>query len=216
MGATWKTKSMFDLDFKDNFCSILNSNGIETFTFDIPETSHQNVVDICNDVIKENNITNIMGYSYGCLPAIDLSLELGIDNLILLDPFTPVKLNKTESNNRFYYNKSDIKTTLDLYTSIPENIKDIHLNTLPMMFDVSNFPNEYSKNNFEYYSSWKTHTSLKCKTLVAFTKSSNPEIHKQFSTLNCKFYDASHWILLEEGRKPLAVDVKNMLKIPCL
>jgi hypothetical protein len=216
MGGTWRTKSMFDLDFEDNFCSILNSYGIETFTFDIPETSHQHVLEICTKLVTEHNIKNVMGYSYGCLPAIDLSLQNQLDNLILLDPFSGIKIPKKEVEGRLYYKSSDVKEIIDSYTNVPADVKQLYLNSLGDEFDVSSFPKEYSKEHHNYYSDWRTHRKIKCKNLVAFTKSSKPEIHTKFSTLKCKFYDSSHWILLEEGRKPLAEDVKNMLKIPLL
>lgn len=218
MGGTWMTKSMFDLDFpeqENSFCQLLNELGIETFTFDITQKTHSDVVEYCKHIMVTHNITNVMGYSYGCLPAIDLSNITS--NLILLDPFSGIKIQKEERDGRLYYKSSDVKDIIDKHTYIQDNVKLKYLESLGNDFDVSNFPKAYSKQNFDYYTDWKIHRKLRnSNPLVIFTESSKPEIHKKFSTLKTKFFANSHWILLEEGRKPLSLEVAKHLKIPLL
>lgn len=213
MGGTWKTKSMFDLDFnEDSFCKLLNDSGIETFTFDIPETNHNDVVSICQDLINANNIKNIMGYSYGCLPAIDLSLCNNLNSLVLLDPFSGLKINKQEHDDRLYYKSSDVYDVVTNNCYLSQSALKSYIDSLGESFSVSNFPKKFSSTNFDKYTDWRLHRSIRCNKFVAFTESSKQEMHVKFSTIPRKFYKSSHWILIEEGRKSLCEDVCAVLK----
>lgn len=213
MGGTWKTKSMFDLDFdEDSFCDLLNSSGIETITFDIPETNHNDVITICEELIKTYNIKNVMGYSYGCLPAIDISLSHKINSLILLDPFSGIPINKIETEDTLLYETKDVYDVVKANTYMSDSAMNSYIKSLGDSFSVSRFPKKFSKTHFDYYTDWRLHRKIKCSTLVAFTESSKPEMHNRFSTLKSKFYNNSHWILLEDGRKRLCEDVCAVLK----
>jgi hypothetical protein len=213
MGATWKTKSMFDLDFEEeSFCDLLNASGIETFSFDIPETNHSDVVSICQELITTHNIQNVMGYSYGCLPAMDIALSNEIKNLIMLDPFSGVPIKCEENDSKLHYKTEDVYSTIKEHSYMSELVSLAYIKTLGQSFDVCKFPKQYSKDNFDKYTNWNLHRKLKCNTLVAFTESSKKELRLKFSTLQQRFYPYSHWILLESGRKRLCEDLSAVLK----
>jgi len=110
MGATWKHKTMFASSFvENNFQNLLNSAGVETYSvdYDINDTFPE-VVDQCKNIKADY----IMGYSFGCFPAI-ACLNGNTKGLILLDADSIVDHNQTkyiediDTANRFF--EEDIK-----------------------------------------------------------------------------------------------------------
>lgn len=91
MGGTWKYKTMFGSAFtENNFESILNSYGIETYAIDYEKgDTFTEVVTACRN-IKTNYI---MGYSLGCMPAL-ACVHKDTKGLILLDPQSVVDHNQ--------------------------------------------------------------------------------------------------------------------------
>jgi pimeloyl-ACP methyl ester carboxylesterase len=101
-GATWKIASMFDLKSdEDSFCDLLLADNIEVFSFDVPDTDHSSVVNWVYQLVEEHNINYIMGYSYGCISAIECALTHQLDGIILLDPFSGVPTPSVEIKNTF-------------------------------------------------------------------------------------------------------------------
>lgn len=215
MGGTWRTKSMFDLDFphkEKSFCQLLNESGIETFTFDIDHSSHQEVVTQCKELILNHKIKNIMGYSYGCLPAIDLSDIVG--SIILLDPFSGVNIPHTIMEDSIFYSKADIIKIVESESNIDDNVKQLYYNSLEECVVRSFIFKKHVQNSYEEYTSPNKLKTIKCKTFIAFTNSSNQIMRNKHSIFkDVKYYkDASHWILIENSRVDLCRDIVERIK----
>ena len=214
MGATWKTKSMFDLDSdQESFCQILNNNGIETFAFDIPETSHDDVLNITFELIETHNIKNVMGYSYGCITAFDAAFRYKLDNVILLDPFSGTQIKNEEFDTHYEYNTSDVKTTIDEVCSIPESVKECYLSSLGgSKFNSPKYPKLKSRESYNTYTSRDAFDTLQGRLTVNFTDCVKQEVYEKYSMLNPTMYNSSHWILLESGRQELAKNVLTLIR----
>ena len=114
MGATWHTKCMFDLDTtQDSFADILHNYGIETYAADIfgsgPGQKPEYIgdlycknLDYLSTIIKQFDITNIMGYSSGCAMVRDLASQFKFDSIVMLDPGVRLVMSKQLVNNDKY------------------------------------------------------------------------------------------------------------------
>lgn len=214
MGATWKTKSMFDLDCReDSFCKILNKNNIETFAFDIPDTCHEDVLQATYDIVEKYNIRNVMGYSYGCIAAFEAGIKYKLDNVILLDPFSGTQIKNKEFDTYYTYNVLDVKETVDAFSNMSEGVKENYLNSLgSFIFNSPKYPKIFSKSSYDFYTNKSVLSLSQSKITVAFTNCVKEEVYSKYEFLSPRMYDSSHWILLEEGRMQLANDVLSLIR----
>lgn len=85
MGQTWKYKTMFDLDMKeDSIGDILYDAGIEVISVDYDfYDEHSTVYSRAKELVLEHAPDFVMGYCYGSFPAAHC---VGNAKLILLDP----------------------------------------------------------------------------------------------------------------------------------
>jgi hypothetical protein len=135
MGATWKYETMFGSSFiEDNFESLLNSHGIETYSidYDAGET-FVDVVNGCRDI----NVDFIMGYSLGCFLAM-ACLHQKHKGMILLDPQSiidhnqPKYIEDIDTANKFFNtdiaNKNHaVSNTIDFSLIKPARNKTLFL-----------------------------------------------------------------------------------------
>jgi hypothetical protein len=219
MGATWHNQCMFDLDIENNFSTILNNYGIETYSFNIvgsgpqPKTEfigdkHEDNVRIAEELIKQYDIDFIMGYSYGCKVVADVIKNVNLKAAILLDPLVKIEI-KTESidnDDKIQLSKDNILQSIIQYqATINDSILKKHLQELCAGDTIvtASYPRLARK------------TTMLSSTLpkqIFFTKNSNLEHRSKFLEHVVKFYpNASHWILLEEYRKDLAADINNFI-----
>lgn len=214
-GATWKTKSMFDIDCEeDSFCDMLVENGIETFTFDIPFTNHDDVFNTAKYIIEENNVQNIMGYSYGCITALQYAQQNKIGRMILLDPFSPgTKVPKLELEDKMEFRRESIAELIQ-QTSMNDIMKRAYLQSLDEVFYAPKYPILMSQKVRSAYTNEFFLSSLKCdEVLVIFTANPSDQIKRAYRKFNMQIYpEASHWILLEDGRKDLCKTISTALK----
>lgn len=212
-GATWKYKSMFDIDIdEDSFCDILVANGIEVFSFDLSNTDYNDVLNKTKMLVKNFEIDYIMGYSFGCIAASECALELNLSGIILLDPFSPpAPIKNTEIDNQFKYQISDIKETLDTKTFIKEHIKQAHIKTLSDsdILMSPTFPKKLvSDGKFSTLPAWTEVNNISCPIYAAFTNTAKDFVKNYYKVAEQKTYaNNTHWILLEDGRVELAKDI---------
>jgi hypothetical protein len=102
---------MFDLDTtQDSFADILHNYGIETYAADIfgsgPGQKPEYIgdlycknLDYLSTIIKQFDITNIMGYSSGCAMVRDLASQFKFDSIVMLDPGVRLVMSKQLVNN---------------------------------------------------------------------------------------------------------------------
>lgn len=169
MGATWKYETMFGSTFlPDNFESLLNSHGIETYSVDYgKDDTFNDVVSAC----KEIHFDYVMGYSLGCFLAIALANQS--KGIILLDPNSHIDhsqqkyIQDIDTANKFFdsdiENKNhNVHTTLDFSLIKPTNKKTLFLFS------------EYGKNNNSLMTdSGKCFRMLRNKTTVVIPESSH-------------------------------------------
>lgn len=135
MGATWKYETMFGSSFlEDNFESILNANGIETYSIDYEQgDTFKDVVTACCDI----KVDYVMGYSLGCFLAMACLNETS-RGLILLDPQSIVDhsqekyIEDIDTANKFFDNdiankNHSVSTTLDFSLMRPIKQKTLFL-----------------------------------------------------------------------------------------
>jgi len=206
---------MFDLDCEeDSFCDMLVEDGIETFTFDIPFSNHDDVFKNVTNIIKENTVQNIMGYSYGCITALQYAQQNKISKLILLDPFSPgTKIPKKELDDKVEFRRDSVAEVIE-QTSMNKTMKHAYLQSLDEVFYAPKYPIQTSQKFRSAYTNEFFLSSLKCdEVLVIFTGTPSDQIKRAYRKFNTQIYsEASHWILLEEGRKDLCKTVSALLK----
>lgn len=197
MGGTWKYKTMFGSAFtENNFESILNSYGIETYAIDYEKgDTFIDVVTACRFI--KTNYT--MGYSLGCMLAL-ACVHKDTKGLILLDPQSVV-----DHNQHKYI--SDINTANAFFDTDIANKNHNVNNTLN--FDIINF-----------------RMLNTVKTLFLFSQYGNDNNYLEtdkglcFNSLRNKHKvvipNSSHYLLLEPTRFDVAKAIKEWSKIPCL
>jgi pimeloyl-ACP methyl ester carboxylesterase len=216
-GATWKIASMFDLKSdEDSFCDLLLQDNIEVFSFDLPDTDHVSVVNKVKQLVEEYKINYIMGYSYGCISAIECALTHQLDGIILLDPFSGVPTPSVENNNTFEYTVSEIKQLINDATAINDNIKKLYLDSLSAndKFTAPTYPKKLVMDRkFLNLIAWTNIGLIRCPVFTAFTSTARPQVKNYFSRFKQKtFTNSSHWILLEDGRFTLAAEVSKFIE----
>jgi|LakMenE18May11ns_1017448.scaffolds.fasta_scaffold9785495_2 pimeloyl-ACP methyl ester carboxylesterase len=216
-GATWKIASMFDLKSdEDSFCDLLLADNIEVFSFDLPDTDHASVVNWVYQLVEEYKINYIMGYSYGCISAIECALTHQLDGIILLDPFSGVPTPSVEINNTFEYTVSEIEQLINDSTSINNNIKKLYLDSLSPndKFTAPTYPKKLVMDRkFLNLIAWTNIGLIRCPVFTAFTSTARPQVKNYFSRFKQQtFTNSSHWILLEDGRFALAAEVSKFVE----
>lgn len=212
MGATWHTKCMFDVDCaEDSFADILNQHGIETHATDNSPKDHQDNVAQAVDAIKQHNIDYVMGYSYGCITALDISKKIPIKGLLFLDPVAPIQINKQMNPERTIIKKSDVDTALTTYnvTATPE-MRQAYLSALgdSDTFEVPSYPIKTQK----FSSFFNMDVSLHHPNIKLFlTGQSDLKTRTWIPDSTTMYPDSTHWILIEPGRYKLATDIANSL-----
>jgi pimeloyl-ACP methyl ester carboxylesterase len=216
-GATWKIASMFDLKSdEDSFCDLLLADNIEVFSFDLPDTDHASVVNWVYQLVEEYKINYIMGYSYGCISAIECALTHQLDGIILLDPFSGVPTPSVDINNTFEYTVSEIEQLINDSTSINNNIKKLYLDSLSPndKFTAPTYPKKLVMDRkFLNLIAWTNIGLIRCPVFTAFTSTARPQVKNYFSRFKQQtFTNSSHWILLEDGRFALAAEVSKFVE----
>jgi hypothetical protein len=206
---------MFDLDCEeDSFCDMLVEDGIETFTFDIPSSNHNDVFKTVKTIIKENDVQNIMGYSYGCIAALQYAQQNKIGKLILLDPFSPgIKVPKIELEDKVEIRRDSVAEVIE-QTSMNEIMKHAYLQSLDEIFYAPKYPIQITQQFRSAFTDEFFLSTLKCDGIfVIFTGTPSEKIKRVYRKFDTKIYSqASHWILLEEARKDLCKTVSALLK----
>jgi alpha/beta superfamily hydrolase len=231
MGATWHNKSMFDLTSRQSsLASILQSNGIETYTFDIVGSGpgskddfignqHQANVDYAIELIKQYEIDYIFAYSYGGVIATDIALKIDIKGIILLDPFANVQIPFDEtSNGDKYIVKPDVvsQALIDFNTKIDSNIVQSHLKSLSNTDTLvtATYPKVVSKQRFKTFFNKDNFLGIldKCRVQVILTQG-RPIHFEQLGlpNLTIRNNNASHWIMLEPERFWLAEQISRFV-----
>lgn len=216
-GATWKISSMFDIDAdEDSFCDLLLQHNIEVFSFDLPDTSHDDVIEKVKQLIETHSINYIMGYSYGCISAIECALTYKLNGIILLDPFSGVPVPSVTVGDHFEYTVSEIKQLVDNTTSIKDEIKKVYIESLSTgeKFTAPTYPKKLVMDRkFLTLPAWTNIRLVSCPLYVAFTSTARAPIKDYFLRFKQKTYTtSSHWILLEDGRYTLADDINEFIK----
>jgi hypothetical protein len=187
MGATWKYETMFGSSFlEDNFESLLNSHGIETYAIDYEkDETFADVVNACRDI----DVDYLMGYSLGCFLALTRQNTKGV---ILLDPQSIVDhtqhkyIEDIDTANKFFDNdiankNHAVSSTLDFSL-----IKPIRQRTLFLF-------SEYGKNkNSLMLDNGKCFRALRNKVEVVIPNS-------------------SHYIMLEPARFAAAKAISDFI-----
>jgi pimeloyl-ACP methyl ester carboxylesterase len=133
MGATWKYETMFGSSFlEDNFESLLNSHGIETYAIDYEkDETFVDVVNACRDI----NVDYVMGYSLGCFLALAYPKQT-TKGIILLDPQSIVDhsqkkyIEDIHTANKFFDNDIQNKNHAVSSTLDFSLIKPVHQKTM--------------------------------------------------------------------------------------
>jgi hypothetical protein len=222
MGATWHTKSMFDLDTdEDSFSDILVKHGIETYAIDLIGCGDGGSIDNVSDpyqhnleylklVIKEHEIDYIMGYSTGCILAKELALSLNIKGVIFLDPSNNIILDKKLINDMFLITKQSVRQALVINgTNIKQKIVDDHINSLcnDEILKVAAYPitGKFLK-NFLDPNGLQNFFNV-CNVQTFFTQKAEASVRSLFPSESTFYENSSHWIMLEDGRYQLAHDI---------
>jgi len=234
MGATLNNKSMFDLDSnEDSFAVLLQKRNIETYTFDNIGLSnpplgvevgdqHFNNVSYARKIIIENNIEYVLGYSYGAIILNELLTNLPecVKGIIFLDPYTKLKdiqiLNQIslDNNDKRAFTKPQLLEFLEINNAnINPNILEYYSNNFNPSITLACYPSIYYRNfTTDTYNQFieKTRNS-KRKVRMYFThhpSNLEPMIGGDIKRI---FPKASHWILVEDDRFPLADDVLDFI-----
>jgi hypothetical protein len=217
MGSTWKTKNMFDLDMKEiNFRQLLNDYGIETFTYDIPETSYEDFYSIAESLVQEHKIDNVMGYCMGGAVTLQLANKFEFNSITVIDVFRPLPKYKiyNEQTGRYECNKQQLLDCINKETKINDSVKAEYLDSLT---DVISSPKYMTKQHMEpivgHMCNKNYLANLKAKKKYLLWSSPFAAYQKEiFTGFGTKGYHASHWILLEEMRKELAKDLSMIVR----
>lgn len=227
MGATWFNSSMFDLKTEtDSFSTLLNNQGITTYTFDNIGSNFGDVRDYVGDRHEENkqcavdivnnyDIDFVMGYSYGCYAAKHVAQMCDIKGVIFLDPRSNVKSSKKQINggDRFLLTRNIIKNDIAMNgATLSEFVLNDHLNSLTDQntFTGPGYPVNSAIEDKKSFCDEKSIKKLKEKTRVMaiFTKNSTEYVRSFFTEKSTKYYqDASHWIMIEHQKENLSQDV---------
>jgi esterase/lipase len=215
MGATWHTKCMFDLECaEDSFATLLHKSGIETYTFDIPVTDHQTNVDIAVELVKQYEIDYILGYSYGCITAIDVAKQIKIAGLMFLDPRSQVTVNKQYIDNKILVTRNNVELALhENNVNITNVMRQAHLSALSDtdILTVPPYPGPVCRQT-EYFEPASLTELFNTQKIQLFLTSQSKEETRSWNPANTIFYpNSSHWILLESGRRQLAQDVEKFI-----
>jgi len=220
MGATWHNQCMFDLaELEDNFSTLLNKQGIETYTFniigsgsmsqtDIIGDRHNDNIKLAKEIIEKYNIEYVMGYSNGCGIVASLVSDTNIRGALLLDPGSTVKVNLEfiENNDKVLITKDDIRTSLiESQSPLLQDTIDKYLRAL--CDGDSLITAAYSKLERKW-PGWPSKPNLYNRLFL--TKNTTAELRSRYPN-HIYYPEASHWILLEEHRKQLALDVKQFI-----
>lgn len=233
MGATWHNACMFDIKHDGtSFASLLNNQGIETYTFNIKGTGpgpketfigdgHSENINTALQLIEQYQIEYVLGYSYGAMLVSDMydRLPSCVKGIILLDPYAILN----QSNNVFIDNfdkkvvtrkqvDADLK---ELGSTMPAELKDAYLNALSdsETLITAAYPGKVLKGGFERFSAQSNIDKLSSKKFLAvFSKNANPKVSAKFPASKSKTYPgSSHWLLLEKERFDFANDVVNFV-----
>jgi len=231
MGGIYPTKSYFDMQTQeDSFADILTDRGIEWWTFDSIGTGisdaklpfgdhHDTNLKIARQLVLDNNIEYIMGYSYSVLLAARLITENKhtIKKAFFWDPWANANPSKEYLDDDYQiFDKLDyMKSMIRLGVTVTPRILQDHIDNM--------FLTEGSKK--QIFPSYSHHASTRAmqelsygpsqvndlgKILpikIAFSKNSWPKVRESFREEDRLFYeDCSHWIWLEPGRYRLADD----------
>jgi hypothetical protein len=215
MGATWHTKCMFDLDCaEDSFATLLHKGGIETYTFDIPTTDHQSNVDIAVSLVKQYEIDYILGYSYGCITALDVAKQTKIAGLMFLDPRSQVTVTKQHTDNKILVTRDNVDLALrENNVNITDVVRQAHLAALSNtdVLVVPTYPGPVCRQT-EYFKPANLTELFNKQKIQLFLTSQSKEETKLWNPANTIFYpDSSHWILLEPSRYQLAQDIEKFI-----
>ena len=231
MGATWHSRSMFNLQtIEDNFKTLLLKHNIEPYWFDIVGSEqrtgtignqHDLNVDCAAKLIEEHSIDYVMGYSYGAIVAADVVLAgAKVKGLILLDPYSgPQHETQTIDNgDKKVLTKISILQELARYKSkINKTVVRDYLKNLTPEAELvtAHYPDIVARERRQQFLSkeFLAELSTRLPMLVVFTSMARPEVKEKFPKETIKEYpDSTHWILLEEGRFKLANDVKTFIE----
>ena len=233
MGATWHNRCMFDIDAgEESMADILDNMGIETYAFNNfgigPEekpapigNGHQWNIDKAIDTIKRYDIDYVILYSYGCLMASEILKEVKIKGTILLDPCPRGQglVKQKIDGGRLTVAKSAIVRGLKEVAKSPINdsmleayLKNVcdgeYLTTAeyPVTESIARRDAFLSKDNIlGLYKAGPIR--------VVFTSGVSDEVQAVFPKAGLIYYpDASHWILIEDGRYQLARDVFHFIR----
>lgn len=211
MGATWHTKCMFDLDCdEDSFADILYELGIETYTFDNLPDSHKSNVELAIKLINDYNIDYILGYSYGCITACDVAQLTTIRGIMLLDPKSQTKVNKTRVADTFTLTKHDVDAALTKNSvAISVAMHRAHIDALSQSdtFTVPVYPVDTIGEHSRFSDDLLGQSNLR----LFLTGHSTKEVQHWNPAITTYYPDSSHWILLEKQRYALAQDVAQFI-----
>lgn len=217
-GATWKIKSMFDIDINsDSFCDLLIKNNIEVFSFDLPETSHIDLVNTAQILIEQHSIDYVMGYSYGCISSVELALTNDLKGVILLDPYQTnfKRIPAIDTGKTLRFKVQDVKNIVDEVTVMNDEVKQAYLTSLSDTeeFVVPRYPKTLVTNqNFLNLSAWTEIRFVKCPIYTVFSAVATQAVKNYLHMFDHKTYkDNSHWILLEDARFDLADTVVKFI-----
>lgn len=227
MGATWHTKSMFDLETKNySFAKLLNQQGIETYAVDILGSGpgekpkfigdlYDKTLSLLSKVVHTNGIDSIMGYSTGCAFVTDLCKTHLFKKIIFLDPGARVTLDKTcQDNDRYVITKTAVSQALTTnQTAVDDITASYHLSALcagsELVTAAYPITGQYLKKIYKSQTLQKLLAENKIKTF--FTKHSVKPVRDLFQANHVYWPHASHWILLEPYRIQLAHEIEKFL-----
>jgi len=235
MGATWHNSCMFDLKSAEpNFSDLLNSQGIETYTFNIvgtgPESktgtignAHEANIQQAIDTIQQFQIEYVLGYSYGAMLVSDMFTRLPscVKGIILLDPYAVLN----QANNVFIddFDKKIVsrqhvaEDLSNLGSTISNIVQQAYMSALSESDTLitAAYPGKVLKAGFERFADQNNidkFTASNIKFLAVFSKNANPKVASKFPKECTKTYPgASHWLLLEKERFDFANDVANII-----
>jgi len=216
MGATWHNKCMFDLDSnEDSFATILQKQGIESYTFDNLD-NHEDNVDFAVELIDKYNIDYILGYSYGCVTAFDVVKKTKVNKIMFLDPLSQVKVNKQIIGDQFILSKDNIRlaikennvhATASMIQAYVEATAGAEFMVVPT-YPATRF--RHSKTQYFNCDTFKNINSRKFRLFL--TDQSTEESRLWNLDITTRYENSSHWILIEPGRHKLASDMVQFIQ----
>jgi esterase/lipase len=227
MGATWHTKCMFDLETHEpSFAKLLNQQCIETYAVDIIGSGpglkntvigdqYQNTLDLLQYIVEQYKIDHVMGYSTGCVFAVDLLKKYSFKKIILLDPGAQIKISRQVVNDdKYVISKEQVYDILKINeVNVDAWTLADHVNSLSYSDELvtaawpiaGNYLNKISQKDIV---DLKGNNNVK----LFFTKHSLPDMREVFGSQGVFLPHASHWVLIEPGRRELATDVAEFIK----